>query len=256
MEICNGTYCVYVHTNKINGKKYVGQTIYGNNPNRRWKYGNGYKNNFHFNSAINKYGWDNFKHEIIFENLTKEEADNFEKLLIEELDTTNPEYGYNITAGGDGALQRHQTQETKDKISKAKIGKYAGENHPRAKSVAQYDLDGNLIKVWDYIKQAGDELGINKGDISRCCKGLHFSVGNYIWRYAENKNDVLLKIEINKPKNNRKPVLCIETGFVYESAAEASRQTNINKSIIANCCNGRYKTAGGFHWEWYKSNVA
>lgn len=49
-----------------------------------------------------------------------------------------------------------------------------------------------------------------------------------------------------------KPVLCIETGVVYHSAMEASRQTGASQGNINSCCNGRYgyKTAGGYHWRY------
>ena len=85
MEIYNDTYCVYIHTNKINGKRYVGQTINGNNINKRWSNGLGYKTCTAFYRAIQKYGWDSFEHEIVASNLTKEEANNFEIILINKL---------------------------------------------------------------------------------------------------------------------------------------------------------------------------
>ena len=56
MEAYNKKYCVYVHTNKFNGKKYVGITSM--NPKDRWKNGNGYSNNSYFTNAIRKYGWE------------------------------------------------------------------------------------------------------------------------------------------------------------------------------------------------------
>ena len=85
MEIYNGTCCVYIHTNKTNGKMYVGQTC--QNPKKRWSNGLGYVTQQYFYRAIQKYGWDGFEHEIIASNLTKSEADNFEKILIKELKT-------------------------------------------------------------------------------------------------------------------------------------------------------------------------
>mgnify|MGYP002513570873 CR=1 FL=1 len=66
-------YCVYVHTNVINGKKYVGMT--SQTPERRWgTNGRGYKQNLYFSSEIQEYGWDNFKHEIVADNMTFDEA--------------------------------------------------------------------------------------------------------------------------------------------------------------------------------------
>ena len=93
MEIYNDAHCVYIHINKINNKKYVGQTK--QIPKKRWANGEGYKGCSYFYNAICKYGWNNFDHEIIASHLTSDEADNFEKLLINKLDLTNPNNGYN-----------------------------------------------------------------------------------------------------------------------------------------------------------------
>ena len=56
-------WCIYMHTNKINGKKYIGQTF--QNIEYRWRQdGSGYKGQPFYN-AIEKYGWDNFEHKIL-----------------------------------------------------------------------------------------------------------------------------------------------------------------------------------------------
>ena len=74
-------WCVYLHTNKINNKKYVGIT--SRNPLVRWNNGNGYTSNKHFFNSIKKYGWKNgFEHEILYVNLSEEQAEKIEKELI------------------------------------------------------------------------------------------------------------------------------------------------------------------------------
>lgn len=96
-------YVVYLHTSPSN-KKYIGITC--QEPNQRWRNGNGYKNNQYFYRAIQKYGWNNFKHEILFENLSHDDACNKEVELIDKFQSSDKEYGYNITKGGEGALGR------------------------------------------------------------------------------------------------------------------------------------------------------
>ena len=120
------TYCVYLHVNKIDGKKYVGQTC--QIPEKRWREGKGYKGCVHFFNAIIKYGWDNFDHMIIADNLNHEEANYLETALITALKTTDSEYGYNMTSGGSN---KRLSEETKIKISKAAKGKKFSEETRR-----------------------------------------------------------------------------------------------------------------------------
>ena len=78
----NNTYCVYMHTTP-SGKKYVG--ISKNNAVKRWDCGRGYQGNTHFFNAIMKYGWINIKHEILYKNLSEQEAKEKEIELIKNM---------------------------------------------------------------------------------------------------------------------------------------------------------------------------
>ena len=111
-------YCVYIHTNKANGKKYVGIT--SQNVNRRWRNGNGYYENEHFYRSIRKYGWDNFTHEIIKAGLSKDEACSLEKELIAQYQTNNEAYGYNKSTGGENPAEGIKLSDaTKHKMSES-----------------------------------------------------------------------------------------------------------------------------------------
>lgn len=91
-------YSVYMHINKINQKKYIGITK--NKPEERWLNGYGYKKQAFYN-AIQKYGWDNFEHVILFDGLSQSEACQKEIDLISYYKTNNKLYGYNISSGGE-----------------------------------------------------------------------------------------------------------------------------------------------------------
>ena len=118
-------YCVYKHTSP-SGKAYIGIT--GQEPSVRFQGGNGYAGNEYFSRAIKKYGWDNFSHHILADNLSKDEAEKIERNLIARYDSTNRKKGYNISLGGSSAGKH--SAETRDKISKNHAD-LSGENNPR-----------------------------------------------------------------------------------------------------------------------------
>ena len=103
------TYCIYVHTFP-NGKRYVGQTCV--DPERRWRGGKRYSGLM--KKAIDKYGWENIVHEILFTELDFDSANEIERLLIKAWETNNPEHGYNITDGGDGYRGATHSEETRE----------------------------------------------------------------------------------------------------------------------------------------------
>lgn len=189
------TFVLYKHTNKANGKVYIGIT--SQEPDERWKNGKGYMN-MHFARAINKYGWDGFEHEIIKTGLSKEEACLAERCLIKLYDATNPNKGYNSATGGMGGgfYKKHHSKESKEKIRAARIRDgfteehkrhiseaKRGANHHCAKKCYQYTKEGTLIKVWDYMSQAAEELHINKANIGEVCNGNRKTAGGFCWAY-------------------------------------------------------------------------
>lgn len=118
---------VYCHTNKVNDKKYVGIT--GQDIKERWRNGNGYKSG-HLKNAIGKYGWNNFKHEVLHKNVTKEEAEKLEIYYIALWHLTDEDKGYNLCIGGNTTVGYNHTEESKEKMSQSHIGLSKGINNP------------------------------------------------------------------------------------------------------------------------------
>ena len=205
MEIYNDIYCVYIHTNKINGKMYIGQTC--QDPEDRWKNGNGYKKCTYFYRAIQKYGWDNFEHEIIASHLTLDEANNFEELLIGVLNTMNPNNGYNLKSGGKSNLLSELTkrkigkankghkmsEEQKNKLIESHKGKPLTDETKRKIAasqrkidydnydmyIVQYDKNGVFIKTFDTVSQADKEYPGCRSVLKGSSKTSH----GYIFKY-------------------------------------------------------------------------
>lgn len=272
-------YTVYKHIFP-NNKIYIGITK--RKPEIRWNKGKGYKLCPLMNKAIEKYGWNNVKHEILFTNLSKEQAEQKEIQLIKEYKCNNRKYGYNIENGGnccgthseetkrkigskskgnkyclgrhiskehicklhEGRMKKYKetgtygykgymhTEEYRNKMSKALTGKkrseetkkkisgskkgnkncigrfmsketrekignanrgrklseerieYMRKNAIGKKKINQYDLDGNFIKQWSSIKEAGRALNIFPQNIGKVCRGQQKYAKGYLWRYA------------------------------------------------------------------------
>lgn len=124
--------CVYVITNKVNGKQYVGKTIEGVEARWREHCLSAKRGSLHgIHRAIRKYGADAF----VVEVLETSEDNNFllerEVYWIATLETYKR--GYNMTPGGEGLTGqsgRPHTQETRRKLSAA-VKRWLSENpHP------------------------------------------------------------------------------------------------------------------------------
>ena len=153
-------WCVYIHTNKINGKKYIGQTY--QDPQIRWRNGTGYKSSTYFYSAIKKYGWNNFEHKIVAKNLTKKEADCVEITLIKCFNTLDARFGYNLCTGGSRGKQNEATRKKMSKIQKGKKRPPITEEHRRKISETQKRRLSDPTKNPMYGKKRPDTVEFNK----------------------------------------------------------------------------------------------
>lgn len=110
-------FTVYMHTFP-NEKRYIGITR--TSLEQRFKNGYAYAYNKEMYDDIQKYGWDNIKHDVICTNLSVKEACNLEIELIREYDTTNSKNGYNITSGGE--IGRYKYKKSKKECGEVALG--------------------------------------------------------------------------------------------------------------------------------------
>lgn len=198
-------YKVYIHIFP-NNKVYIGVTK--QKPEYRWRNGTKYSDNQYMKNAIRKYGWKNIKHIILFENLTKEEAEQKEIELIKKYKANIREYGYNILAGGN--VSKGMTEDGKRRMIEKNKGKHRS---PKT----EFKKGGGHIP-WTTGKKMSDEFRKKLRERHK---------GQIAW--------------------NRTKIFCIENNVVYSSMKEASEKLNLTPAGISKVCRGIMQQTGGYH---------
>lgn len=211
-------YLIYIHISPSN-KCYVGKTCqhykerWGLNGSNYIKKRNGKFIHPKFANAILKYGWNNFKHEILFENLSKEEADQIEINLIAKYKVLN--LSYNISIGGEGGREKgfKHSKETKQKISNSLKNRTLSKEHKNniseslknkkfteehkqkisnsmkgkhSKKVKMLSKNGEYIRSFDSLTDAAKFINKTPGHISKCCLGIRNTAYGFKWEYEKN----------------------------------------------------------------------
>lgn len=272
-------YKVYAHINKINGKIYIGLT--SKSPNQRWDNGKGYVYNSHFWSAIKKYGWDNFEHMIIFDDLTKEMAYVVEKELIKKYNTTDQNFGYNHLSGGDNGYSsynpnyiRTYSEETRRKMSESQKRRFDRDGrkvkikrppklHSNIHKIYKLDYNFKILESFVTKKELNDYLG-KMASLIFPHKPYYIN-GDFIYVYAElyeeviNDEEFLRYVDFKSSNSfsSSKKVICLNDLKVYKSITQASQDKHVNTSSIIMCCQGKYgyggidPVYGKLLWEYY-----
>jgi group I intron endonuclease len=229
---------IYMITNSINGKCYIGQTNDIKRRIRRHKNDSRSYDTYLYKS-IRKYGWNNFTHSIIETCKNRNELNQKEVYYIRKYDTFIPN-GYNMTLGGDGHKGLSPSLDTREKISEAnkkikkteewcrkisetKKRKYKKENHP------------------NYGKHLSEET---RKKISESHKGKHLK--------EETKKKISLYLRSENNKNRNTYVIISPDGCVTETSflKEFCGKTNLTYSCMVKTGRGERT-----HHKGYKCKI-
>lgn len=234
-------WCVYMHENRENGKKYIGIT--GQKPTHRWNNGHGYNRCPLFYAAICKYGWDAFRHEILYTNLTQDEAEKIEIELIAKYKSNDHEYGYNLASGGSVNAGFKRSEDFCKKVGER--GKLlVGEKNPRF-GTHHTEETKQKIKASNLGKTRSDDVRKKMSDSAK----KRWSPENVTER------EYLRRINLGENSGKAKAIVCVETGVVYSTISDAARAHDLDTGALTKCCKGKRNTAGGLHWRYVAEAV-
>ena len=231
-------YCVYCHT-VPSGRRYVGISC---DPVKRWRNGRGYEKNYLFYRAIEKYGWENIEHSILYDGLTLNEAKAIEKKLIAEWNLTDAEYGLNLSGGGDGIL----ADSSRELMSKSRIG-----NHNSVGRVIPSEVRSKISESLKNYYRNNTNAMKGKHHTEETKQKLRNRVVSEGTRAKMRKHHANVSGGAN-PSARAVEQYTLDGEYLqrYEYATEACNKYGLDLSSLIKCCRGKAKSCGGYRWQY------
>lgn len=241
-------YEVYLVTNLINGKRYVGITSQGVEERFKqhmWDAHKGSKTLFH--NAIRKYGVENFKLETLESNIPDDLAGEREQHYIKAYDSYYPSRkGYNMTEGGNGTVGYIFTEADRAKLSEANKGrKFSEERNQRIRE---------MMTGREYKQEWKDALSQSR--LGRFTKqdnpfyGKHHSEATKQTIRENNSGDKVLQLD-NEGNVIQEFFNLMDAGRWASENVSKAKYTTCATRIREVCNNSNKKcTAYGYRWQF------
>ena len=232
-------YKVYMHIFP-NSKLYIGVTSY--TAQHRWgKNGYNYKNQKLVWRAIQKYGWENIEHIILFDNLSKKQAYQMEIDYIKYFNTTDSQNGYNCSGGGEYSTRGCSwklSYEIRQKMSKAHLGINKGKDNPMyGKHLSESTK--KKLSIAGKARHPSEETKRKLSESHMGSKNPNFGI--HISK--KRKNEISLRMSgENSPV--RKEVICLNICKIFDTVTSAAKYFDIDKSHIVKCCKNKLQSSG------------
>lgn len=125
----------------------------------------------------------------------------------------------------------------------------------KRKPVAQYTLDGELVRIWESVAEVSRQNGFDSSTISKVARGKEKKAYNHLWKYIISEENNNCETEVKREvKDLSKPVAQLtlngELLRVYKSTHDAGRQTGFDYRSIGRAALGKRETAYGFRWKY------
>lgn len=255
--------CIYQIKNKINGKKYIGQT--SDFQKRKNSHLSALRRGKCFNSylqrAFDVYGEDAFEFSIL-EYCDVDDLDKREEFWI----SREGSYfrGYNLNIGGCGKRGFHLSEETKEKIRCANKGRVVSKETKERMRKNHADFSGKNHPMYGIAwsdRFSKERQDIIREKMSEAQKGAkNHNYGKHISEEQKKKHSELMKeyyMKNENPMKNRKrpelsgersyrahSVICLNTSEYFSTVDAAAKAYGVSQSSISSCCSGKLYSAG------------
>lgn len=282
-------YSLYIHINKINNKPYIGVTC--QSLQERWgNNGQNYQKQPKFYNAIKKYGWNGFYHIELLKDIKEDEIFDIETEYIDKYDAI--ENGYNVLRHGINSFQRSKSVycETTNKIYNSIreatretgidgyriIKNCRGENGPQ-KGLNWFYWDKEkqqkinkkeyikplpknvqpvycveLDQIFPSVNETERSLQLDSSGLNKALNGKRNGVKGMHFVRVKDLPEINLIDLLSKRTGKERKIYCKETEQIFSNLEEASLFCARSKQTVMKNCQGKLKSCGGYHFQYYE----
>ena len=195
-----------------------------------------------FYRAIRKYGWENIRHDILFDGLSLEEAKEVEARLISEWQLTDRKYGYNLVSEKDGICM-----ETHRRMSEAQ----KGNTNSKGRKLSNDTRQKISLSLKTFYSNPENRAALSRKHTEATKAKLRSRIFSTETREKMSKSHYDCS-GLKNPSAKAIVQLSLSGELIreYGYATQASKECNLDLSSIIKCCRGKQKTCGGYRWKY------